>query len=122
MRVLVCGSREYNNVAKICTELHNLLMENGNLVVIEGGARGADGVAADWAKHHRLDHVQHISFPAQWNKYGKSAGMIRNRQMLEEGKPDLVLAFYSGPEKSKGTANMVSQSSKAEVRVAEYFG
>jgi hypothetical protein len=52
-------------------------------------------------------------YPADWQKHGKAAGPIRNRQMLEDGKPDLVIAFSGG----RGTANMISQARAAGVKV-----
>jgi hypothetical protein len=54
-------------------------------------------------------------FPADWEKYGKAAGPIRNQQILVEGKPDLVVAFQGG----RGTANMVSRAQQAGVPVVE---
>lgn len=55
-------------------------------------------------------------FPADWDKYGKRAGYLRNVQMLDEGKPDLVVAFPGG----KGTAMMVKLAKERGVRVIEY--
>jgi hypothetical protein len=52
-------------------------------------------------------------YRADWAKHGRAAGPIRNKQMLEEGKPDLVVAFPGG----QGTANMMSQVREAGVRV-----
>lgn len=54
-------------------------------------------------------------FPADWDKYGRAAGPIRNKQMLEyilEENP-IVAAFWDG--KSRGTKNMIDQASKADV-------
>jgi len=54
-----------------------------------------------------------MPFPADWSRHGKSAGPIRNRQMLIEGRPDIVVAFPGG----KGTANMIKQAVEAGVKV-----
>jgi len=54
-----------------------------------------------------------MPFPADWGKYSKSAGYIRNKQMLAEGKPDLVVAFPGG----KGTANMVKLAKLANIPI-----
>jgi hypothetical protein len=81
-------------------------------VVIHGAARGADTIAG-WLAEQR--GLQVMEFPAQWQKYGKSAGPIRNKQMLDEGKPDKVYAFYSDKKKSRGTANMAKQAKKAGI-------
>ena len=65
-----------------------------------------------WAKDNNMKLKV---YPADWELHGKSAGPIRNQQMLIEGKPDLVLAFPGG----KGTAHMVSIAKKKGVKVIE---
>lgn len=54
-------------------------------------------------------------YPAQWDIYGKQAGVLRNLQMITEGKPDVVVAFPGGA----GTANMVRQARAYRIRVIE---
>lgn len=78
------------------------------LVVISGMARGADTHAAEWAK--RTPGVTLVPFPADWASHGRRAGPIRNRQMLREGQPDLVVAFSQG---SPGTRDMVEVAKAA---------
>jgi len=58
-----------------------------------------------------------IWFPADWEKYGRAAGPIRNKQMIMEGKPDLVVAFHNNISKSRGTKNMVTQARRHGIRV-----
>lgn len=115
MRVLVCGSRDYTNMGELCETLDLLLMEHGEIdVLIEGGASGADALARDWAESVGIPIMR---FPADWKKYGLAAGPIRNKQMLVEGKPDLVVAFPSnGLENSLGTKNMVKQARAAGIK------
>ena len=48
-------------------------------------------------------------YPADWKKYGRAAGPIRNLQMLDNGKPDICYAFHDCIEKSKGTKDMVNR-------------
>jgi hypothetical protein len=79
---------------------------------VTGGANGADHSAEDWAIDNGI--VRRV-FPADWDKHKRAAGPIRNKQMLVEGKPDLVLAFPGG----KGTRNMVAQARSAGVDVIE---
>ena len=110
MRVLVCGGRDYNNQERVFA----VLDEINPTFIIEGGARGADTLAWLWARR-RLDPDQRQQFQARWDQHGKAAGAIRNRQMLEEGKPDLVVAFPGG----KGTADMIRQAKRAGVPVRE---
>ena len=56
-------------------------------------------------------------FPADWKTFGKAAGPIRNRKMLDEGLPDVVIAFHEDIERSKGTKNMISQACEQGIDV-----
>ena len=49
-------------------------------------------------------------YPADWDRHGRQAGVIRNRQMITEGNPNLVVAFHADIERSKGTKDMVTAS------------
>ena len=111
-RALVCGDRNWTNREAIIAWLSKL-KDWGYDTVIEGEAKGADSIARDEAKEMGFEV---IGFPAKWDLYGKAAGPIRNRQMLVEGKPDLVLAFHSDIQHSKGTASMLrlARASKVE--------
>jgi len=111
MKILVCGGRGYDDYLKLCEEL-NKLYDEGVEVVIHGGAKGADSLAGRWA---RDTNTQVKVCKPDWEKYGKSAGILRNIQMLEEETPDLVVAFPGG----KGTAHMVSIARKKGVKVIE---
>lgn len=83
-----------------------------NWVVISGMAKGADTVAIEWAV---VNWCQWLEFPANWKEHGKRAGIIRNQQMLDEGKPDLVIAFPGG----RGTRCMIRLAKEAGVPVRE---
>jgi hypothetical protein len=111
MRVLVCGGRDYAdyvNVVKMLSALET--MRGPFTTIIHGCARGADTLADRYA---RANDIVVAKFPADWERYGSAAGPIRNRQMLDEGKPDLVVAFPGG----RGTANMVQQARRVGVEV-----
>lgn len=114
MRVLVCGSRHFNDYERLKKEVLNALPIGDYIdcVVISGHARGADTLGERLAEDMcwKCD-----VYPADWNTYGKRAGPIRNRQMLVEGKPDMVIAFRS--PNSRGTQNMINQARKARVEV-----
>jgi len=121
VRVLICGSRTWTDTKPVYTILNGLLIdcEVEVMTVIEGGAKGADSIAALWAEQRRHGaenggYVAHKSFPADWDRYGKRAGYVRNQQMLDEGKPDLVVAFRSEGE-SKGTDMMIDLARRAGV-------
>ena len=115
MRVLICGNREWTHAAPIVNVLEGLLafVEDQPLVVIEGCATGADSIAHHWRRAH-VD-VTHEHYPADWARYRKAAGVIRNQQMLDEGRPDVVWAFHEDLTASKGTADMVRRARKAGV-------
>lgn len=106
MRVLVCGGRDYSDHNKLIYELDVIPITH----LIAGGARGADSIAEFYAKKMGIPHSIYM---ADWNTHGKSAGYLRNKQMLDEGKPDLVVAFPGG----KGTAMMIKLAEEAGVKV-----
>jgi SLOG family YspA-like protein len=113
VKLLVCGGRDFSDYLRVVHELDRINEECGGLeCLIEGEARGVDSLAACWA-YCRGVHIK--GFRAEWARYGKAAGAIRNALMLENGKPDLVVAFAGGT----GTANMVKLAKAAGVRVLE---
>jgi hypothetical protein len=114
MNLLVCGDRDWTDRDL----LFDVMDGFGNqylwdFVLVHGAARGADIMAAEWAKERS---VPTLSFPAQWGEFGKGAGPIRNRQMLNLGL-DLVVAFHDDIRHSKGTRHMVTIARQAEVPV-----
>ena len=110
MKVLVCGGRDYQDYSKVCWVLGHT--EPPISLVIHGAAPGADSLAAKWAVEQGIPTDAYV---ADWDKYGKAAGPIRNRVMLELGKPERVIAFPGG----KGTADMVFRARRANVPVTE---
>jgi predicted Rossmann-fold nucleotide-binding protein len=111
-RVLVCGGRHFSDRGQVYGVLDRLHAEHAFQTLIHGAARGADSLAGAWAESR---YVAAQAFPADWQRYGVSAGHIRNTQMLLDGQPDLVVAFPGGP----GTANMIKQAMAARIRVVE---
>jgi len=112
MKVLVCGGRDYSDRYLVGIVLGYLGRSLTIARVIEGDARGADRLAGAWARKYEIENIK---FPAEWSKWGKSAGAIRNKQMLDEGQPDIVVAFPGG----RGTAHMARIAREAEVPVFE---
>ena len=118
MRILVCGGRDFKDQHKVNLVLDGLQMKHNHIFIIEGGAIGADRLAQNWAKEiHGIipEFVNYKTFKADWGTHGKAAGPIRNQQMIDEGKPDLVVAFPGGA----GTADMVRRAKKAGIEVRE---
>lgn len=113
MRVLVCGGRNYTDYEKLAAVLDELDLNERFTTLIEGGAKGADSLAKNWAV---IRDIIVEEYKANWDTYGKSAGWIRNTEMLVKGKPDLVIAFPGG----KGTHNMIRQATQAGIKVIIY--
>ena len=119
LRVLVCGGRDYSNVEQLYKVLDRVdgSWESADSTgpistIISGHARGADQLAEKYANEKNIPLE---IYPAQWDVYGKSAGVIRNQEMLDEALPDLVVAFPGG----KGTAHMVKIAQKANVMMLQ---
>lgn len=110
MRVLVCGGRYYDDWAFIVHVLDRVNARQPITRLIEGGATGADELARRWAKARGIEVS---TFTAAWDRYQGRAGLVRNAQMLREGRPDLVVAFKGG----RVTAHMVTIASAALVPV-----
>lgn len=122
MRILVCGGTGFDNWDLLYSTLYEIHDRRSDLskplTIIEGGAIGADFLARVWAKYMDIPEPGLYiveEYPANWKKYGRAAGPIRNQQMLDEGKPDLVVAFPGGT----GTADMVKRAKKAGIEVIE---
>jgi YspA, cpYpsA-related SLOG family len=111
MRVLVCGSRTWLTKEPIKKALEQLPKDT---VLIEGEARGADILSRIVAEELGFKIER---YPAEWSKYGLAAGSIRNQEMLEKGKPELVLAFHQDILNSKGTKDMITRAMKAGIEV-----
>jgi len=116
MRLLVCGGRDFLDYQYLSYVLDRIFWDSSaeeEDVIIQGGAIGADFLAKVYA--FESGSIPSIEYPANWKRYGWDAGNIRNTEMLEDGDPDLVVAFPGGV----GTANMVMQTKKAGIRLIE---
>jgi hypothetical protein len=115
MRVLVCGGRDFDDVALMISALDRLHTERSFTVVIHGNARGADKMADAWARRRGVPREPYELPQGEWDELGKKAGALRNQRMLDEGRPDLVVAFPGGG----GTKDMVRRAVKAGVTLHE---
>lgn len=130
--ILICGGRRFGDLTQLFPETEHdkrrreydfiwttldRLWEPDWTRVIAGGATGADTVGVEWALSRGILVREYL---AEWNKFGKRAGILRNVRMLEEGRPDTVVAFPGG----NGTAHMTRIAREAGVQVheIEYLG
>ena len=97
MKIAVIGSRDFTNYQLLKKHLNNYQSID---TIISGGAKGADKLAEKYAEEFNITMEIH---PPDWKTYGKSAGPIRNKIIVENG--DLVLVFWDG--KSKGTEHSI---------------
>ena len=110
-RVAVVGGRKFDDYSLMRFVLNTIPIK----LVISGGAKGADTLAERYADEQGIEK---LIFLAQWRKngvYDPTAGFKRNQQLIEEGKPDLVMAFQPG----EGTKNTIkhAQRNNIEIRV-----
>lgn len=112
IRLLICGSRIFTNKAFVskCVGYH----KNDIEVIISGHAPGADACGECAARDHKIPLE---IYPADWATYGKAAGIIRNQEMLEKGKPTEVWAFSDDIVNSRGTTDMIRRALGANLPV-----
>lgn len=122
MRVIVTGSRAWSDVRMLRAVLDDLLAQHGSLTVVHGAwPHGADAIADQWAteKQQAGADVHPEQHPANWGRYGRRAGPIRNGEMVAAGA-DLCVAFFQPGADNWGTSNCVKQARKARIRVVPY--
>ena len=117
-KVIIAGSRGFSNYKLLKEKCNKYLCEKRkeyNIIIISGGARGADTLGEKYAQDEGFSLEK---FPANWNKFGKSAGFKRNEQMAEVA--DALIAFWDG--KSHGTKHMIEimENKKLLVKVIKY--
>jgi hypothetical protein len=124
MKVIVCGGRDFDDRNFIYSWLDKLFapsygdsteaqpwrLPRPDLILVLGGARGVDSIAEDWAV---VNWVRQIVYPADWARHGRKAGILRNIEMLEAERPEMVVAFPGG----NGTAHMCRIAEEAGVAV-----
>lgn len=120
MRLIIAGSRTFNNAAILAEEADTYIYEKveaglafsrpNEITVISGTARGADQLGERWATIRGYDVER---YPAQWDVYGKSAGYKRNEYMASIATD--LLAFWDG--KSRGAKHMIDIAKRAGLAV-----
>lgn len=110
-KILVTGGRDYKDWGELSWALDSVFPIEEEIHIIEGGAIGADFLAQVWCEY---EGVPYSTFEADWKKYGKAAGPIRNQKILDENPDiDVVIAFKG----DKGTKDMVDRAIKKGIEV-----
>ncbi len=118
-RVIIAGTRYFNDYAGLCAVCDRLLADKVKqgfqIVIVSGGCVGADLMGEAYAKErgHNIER-----YPAQWGKYGKKAGLLRNAEMANNA--DALIAFWNG--ESRGTRHMIETAREKglAVRIHRY--
>lgn len=110
-RIIICGGREWDDYYAIKSVIEKLPR---NTVIIHGACRGADKLAERACVKLRRRFKR---YPADWIRYRRGAGPIRNTQMLVEERPVKVIAFHDDIENSTGTKDMIAQAEDAGIEV-----
>lgn len=112
MKIAIVGSRNFDDHETVVRELDAVLDEKGvtRPTIVSGGAPGVDTTAKRIAQSRGYPYVE---YPADWKKYGRAAGPIRNKQIVEES--EFVLAFVA--PNSKGTLVTIKMAGKAGIPV-----
>jgi hypothetical protein len=112
MKLGIVGCRDFTDYKKLCFEVDSFLEEISEpcVAIVSGGAKGADSLGREYAEKHKLEIIEH--FP-EWEKYGKSAGFIRNKLIVDDA--DAVIAFWDS--KSKGTKSTIELTKKANKKL-----
>ena len=123
IRIIIAGSRDFNDYTLLEKALNKYIEDTkinpDEIEIISGHARGADSLGELFAKNNKL---QLAKFPAQWDKYGKTAGFLRNREMANYALQEtgVLFAFWDG--QSRGTNHMInfSREKGLEVHVVQF--
>ncbi|HJD97576.1 SLOG family protein [Mailhella massiliensis] len=114
MKLAVVGSRSFQDYAWLEHCLLRTFRVEEIDAVVSGGARGADSLAARFAASHQLTL---IIVPADWKRYGRRAGPIRNTEIVAQA--DALAAFWDGS--SRGTQDTITKARNAGLRVEVFF-
>lgn len=109
-KVIIAGSRDFNDYSKLKEFCDKVLINQTDIEIISGGARGSDKLGERYAKEKGYSLK---IFKADWDKLGKRAGMLRNTDMSNYA--DALIAFWNG--ESRGTKNMLKQAKGKNLKI-----
>jgi hypothetical protein len=109
-RIIIAGSRGFSDFPLLYAKCEEVLANISEAEIVSGTARGADKLGEHYAS---LKGYRVCQFPADWDKHGKSAGYVRNKEMADYA--DTLIAFWDG--ESKGTKHMIDLATERELSV-----
>lgn len=112
MKIIIAGSRTYNDYSRLsefCDQVISSMPET-KITIVSGCAKGADMLGERYASERGYEVIK---YPADWDKYGKSAGFLRNEEMAKVGH--ILIAFWDG--QSKGTEHMINLGKKHNLKI-----
>jgi len=110
IKVIIAGGRNFDDFNKLCQVCDEFLQDQNDIEIVSGACKGADLLGERYAAERNYSIKQ---FPADWRRYGKSAGLKRNIKMAAYA--DFLIAFWDG--KSKGTKHMIVLATQAGLKV-----
>lgn len=113
MKVIIAGSRSFNDYSFLCLKCDKALSSQTEIEIVSGTANGADKLGEKYAEEKKYPIKR---FPADWDKYGKSAGYKRNEEMAKYA--DALICFFDG--KSKGSQSMINLATKYKLKTKVY--
>lgn len=114
IKIIIAGGRDFEDYAKLYQVCDEFLKDQINIEIVSGACKGADLLGERYATERNYSVKQ---FPADWSRYGKSAGLKRNIKMASYA--DALIAFWDG--ESKGTKNMIDLATQADLKVKVIF-
>lgn len=110
IKVIIAGGRNFDDFNRLCQVCDEFLQDQNNIEIVSGAYKGADLLGEKYAAKRNHPIKQ---FPADWRRYGKSAGLKRNIEMAAYA--DILIAFWDG--ESKGTKHMIKLATQAGFNV-----
>ncbi len=114
IKVIIAGGRNFDDFDKLFQVCDEFLQDQNDIEIVSGAYKGADLLGERYAAERNFPIKQ---FPADWRRYGKSAGLKRNTEMAAYA--DALIAFWDG--KSKGTKHMIELATQGGLKVKVFY-
>ena len=117
MRVVISGSRTFTD-REVVERVIDRLIERQDFIIVGDAPHGVDRMVMEYCYHREDDLYDWQVFPADWEKYGKRAGHLRNEWMIHDA--DALIAIFAPGEPTPGTSNALEQARKKGIPTAMY--